>query len=37
MESEYQRAGAGGAYNAGVEAGKLVSELIGTVPVELEL
>ncbi|MDJ0041077.1 hemagglutinin repeat-containing protein [Pantoea allii] len=31
MESEYQRAGAGGAYNAGVEAGKLVSELIGAV------
>lgn len=31
MESEYQRAGAGGAYNAGVEAGKLVSDLIGAV------
>ncbi|MGP6381709.1 glycohydrolase toxin TNT-related protein, partial [Yersinia bercovieri] len=31
MESEYQKAGASGAYNAGVEAGKLVSDLIGTV------
>ncbi|EMY7654896.1 TPA: hemagglutinin repeat-containing protein [Serratia marcescens] len=31
MESEYQKAGASGAYNAGVEAGKLVSDLIGAV------
>lgn len=31
MESEYQRAGAGGAYNAGLEAGKLMSDLITAV------
>ncbi|MGE4879535.1 VENN motif pre-toxin domain-containing protein [Yersinia enterocolitica] len=31
MESEYQKAGASGAYNAGVEAGKLVSDLIGAI------
>jgi len=31
MESEYQKAGASGAYNSGVEAGKLVSDLIGAV------
>lgn len=31
MESEYQKAGAGGAYNSGIEAGKLVSDLIGAV------
>ena len=31
MESEYQRAGAGGVYNAGHEAGKLVSDLITAV------
>ncbi|WP_130099352.1 VENN motif pre-toxin domain-containing protein [Siccibacter turicensis] len=31
MESEYQRAGAGGAYNAGLEAGKLVSDLVTAV------
>ncbi|MEG6444205.1 contact-dependent inhibition toxin CdiA [Enterobacter roggenkampii] len=31
MESEYQRAGAGDAYNAGLEAGKLMSDLITAV------
>jgi len=31
MESEYQKAGASGAYNSGVEAGKLVSDLISAV------
>ncbi|HCW3077187.1 TPA: CdiA family toxin C-terminal domain-containing protein [Enterobacter roggenkampii] len=31
MESEYQRAGAGGAYNAGLEACKLMSDLITAV------
>lgn len=31
MELEYQRAGAGGAYNAGLEAGKLMSDLITAV------
>ncbi|MGI8488887.1 hemagglutinin repeat-containing protein [Pectobacterium sp. S5] len=31
MEAEYQKAGAGGAYNAGVEAGKLVSDLAAAI------
>ncbi|WP_317615886.1 hemagglutinin repeat-containing protein [Pectobacterium peruviense] len=31
MESEYQKAGASGAYNAGVEAGKLVSDLAAAI------
>ncbi len=31
MEAEYQKAGAGGAYKAGVEAGKLVSDLAGAI------